>query len=123
MTFRIFTNPPGFATTFYVVFAIVMYAYLGETVASPAFSSLPPKWEKAAYGIAVPNFLIAGSLYAHTAAKLFFLRFFRNSEHLHEHTLIGWGTWTVLILAMNGAAFVLAVGVPVCNSRSSHRRG
>ena len=51
-----------FATVFYVVFAVVLYIYVGPTVASPAFSSLPPKWAKAAYGIAIPNFLIAGSL-------------------------------------------------------------
>lgn len=102
-----------FATAFYVAFAVVMYIYLGPTVLSPAFSSLPPKWAKAAYGIAIPNFLIAGSLYAHTAAKLFFIRFFRNSKHLHEHTVLGWGVWTLLIVVMNGAAFVLAVGVPI----------
>ena len=103
-----------FATSFYTVFAIIMYLYLGPTVESPAFSSLPVKWAKATYGIALPNFLIAGSLYSHTAAKLFFIRLFRNSrKHLHEHTVIGWGTWTVLIIIMNGAAFVLAVGVPI----------
>ena len=103
----------GFATTFYAVFAVVMYVYLGDGVASPAFSSLSPKWMKAAYGIAIPNFLIAGSLYAHTASKLFFIRFFRNSRHLHSHTFTGWGVWTILIIVMNGAAFVLAVGVPI----------
>ena len=102
-----------FATTFYIVFAIVMYVYLGPDVASPAFSSLPPKWAKATYGIALPNFLIAGSLYSHTAAKLFFIRLFRHTRHLHEHTVLGWGTWTVLIILANGAAFVLAVGVPI----------
>ena len=102
-----------FATTFYVVFAVVVYCYIGETVASPAFSSLPPKWAKAAYGVAIPNFLIAGSLYSHTAAKLFFIRIFRKSVHLHEHTVMGWGVWTLLIILCNGAAFILAVGVPV----------
>lgn len=80
---------------------------------SPSFSSLPTVWAKAAYGIAIPNFLIAGSLYAHTAAKLIFLRLFRNSDHLHSHTVLGWGTWSILVLIMNGAAFVLAVGVPI----------
>jgi len=102
-----------FATSFYVAFAVVMYVYLGPTVASPAFSSLPTRWAKATYGIAIPNFLIAGSLYSHTAAKLFFIRLFRGSDHLHEHTFLGWGTWTILIIVMNGAAFVLAVGVPI----------
>ncbi|MCJ1444964.1 MAG: hypothetical protein MMC23_005468 [Stictis urceolatum] len=105
----------SFATTFYVVFAVVTYYYLGSTVQSPSFSSLPPIWAKAAYGIAIPNLLIAGSLYAHTAAKLLFVRLFRHSEHLHEHTLLGWGVWIGLVLLMNGIAFVLAIGVPVFN--------
>ncbi len=104
-----------FATTFYVVFAIVLYIYVGPTVASPAFSSLPPKWEKAAYGIAIPNFLIAGSLYSHTAAKLLFVRFFRKSRHLYSNTALGWSVWIGLIVLMNAAAFVLAIGVPIFN--------
>ncbi|MCJ1255898.1 hypothetical protein MMC24_003716 [Lignoscripta atroalba] len=104
-----------FATVFYTVFAVVLYIYIGEGVASPAFSSLPIKWQKAAYGIAIPNFLIAGSLYSHTAAKLLFIRFFRRSKHLHSHTFIGWSVWIFLILIMNAAAFVLAVGVPIFN--------
>lgn len=103
----------GFATTFYVVFAVVNFWYLGSTVASPSFSSLSIKWQKAAYAIAIPNFLIAGSLYSHTAAKLLFLRLFRHSRHLHSHTFTGWGVWSGLIFIMNAAAFVLAVGVPI----------
>jgi amino acid permease len=105
----------GFATVFYAVFAVVMYVYLGDGVASPAFSSLDPVWAKAAYGIAIPNFLIAGSLYAHTAAKLIFVRIFRSSSHLHSHTWTGWSVWCILIILMNVAAFVLAVGVPIFN--------
>ncbi|KAK8162337.1 transmembrane amino acid transporter [Phyllosticta citrichinensis] len=105
----------GFATTFYAIFAAVVYAYAGNEVASPSFSSLAPKWQKAAYGIALPNFLIAGALYSHTASKLFFVRLFRKSRHLHSHTVRGWAVWTALIVASNGAAFVLAVGVPIFN--------
>ncbi|KAF2102817.1 transmembrane amino acid transporter [Rhizodiscina lignyota] len=103
----------GFAMTFYAVFAVVVYVYLGDAVLSPAFSSLEPVWAKAAYGIAIPNFLIAGSLYTHTASKLIFVRIFRNSRHLHSHTPLGWGVWAILIIITNGAAFVLAVGVPI----------
>lgn len=103
----------AFATIFYTVFAVVMYVYIGNTVASPAFSSLPIKWQKAAYAIAIPNFLIAGSLYSHTAAKLLFIRFFRGSKDLHSHTILGWSSWVILVLIMNGAAFVLAIAVPI----------
>ncbi|MCJ1322823.1 hypothetical protein MMC15_008173 [Xylographa vitiligo] len=105
----------GFATAFYTVFAIVTYYYIGNSVASPSFSSLPPLWAKISFGIAIPNFLIAGSLYSHTAAKLLFVRFFRKSPHLHSHTVLGWSVWVVLIFVMNAAAFVLAVGVPIFN--------
>lgn len=104
-----------FATSYYAIFAAVIYAYIGSTVASPAFSSLDPVWQKAAYGIALPNFLIAGSLYSHTASKLVFVRIFRHSRHLHSHTVLGWSVWAVLILFMNAAAFVLAVAVPIFN--------
>ena len=108
-----------------------MYVYLGPTVASPAFSSLPTKYAKAAYAIALPvriivtfgglpnvltslqNFLIAGALYSHTASKIFFVRMFRKSDHLHEHTVIGWATWAALIILCNGIAFLLAVAIPV----------
>ena len=105
----------GFATVYYAVFAAVTYAFIGNTVLSPSFSSLPVFWRKASYGAALLNFWIAGSLYAHTASKLCFVRIFRNSKHLHSHTLIGWGTWSILVIIFNGAAFVLAVGVPIFN--------
>ncbi|KAK5170175.1 uncharacterized protein LTR77_004760 [Saxophila tyrrhenica] len=105
----------GFATTYYVVFAAVTYAFIGNTVGSPSFISLTPLWQKAAFGAALFNFWIAGALYAHTASKLCFVRIFRNSKHLHSHTLVGWGTWSILVIIFNGAAFVLAVGVPIFN--------
>ena len=105
----------SFATTYYAVFAAVVYVYIGNKVASPAFSSLPPLWAKASYGAALFNFWIAGSLYAHTASKLCFVRIFRKSRHLHSHTVVAWGTWTFLVVVFNAAAFVLAVGVPIFN--------
>jgi len=105
----------SFATIYYAVFAGVTFAFIGTTVSSPSFSSLSPVWAKAAYGVAIPNFLIAGSLYAHTASKLIFVRIFRHSNHLHNHTVLGWSVWVILVFVVNVAAFVLAVGVPIFN--------
>jgi len=101
------------ATTFYTVFAVVLYIYIGNTVLSPAYSSLPPKWAKAAWGLAIPNLLVAGALYNHTAAKIIFVRLFRGSRHLADNTVLGWIVWVFLVVIMNGAAFVLATGVPI----------
>ncbi|KAF8898522.1 transmembrane amino acid transporter protein-domain-containing protein [Infundibulicybe gibba] len=103
----------GFATLLYVVFAVVMYIYIGNTINSPAFFSLPPVWAKASFGIALANFLIAGGLYSHTAAKLVFIRFFRHSRHMYTHTVLGWSIWIGLCIAAVAIAFVLAVAVPI----------
>ncbi|TFY80422.1 hypothetical protein EWM64_g3594 [Hericium alpestre] len=101
------------ATTLYVVFSVVIYVYLGSTVQSPALFSLPPKWAKAAFGIGLVNFLLAGALYAHTASKLVFIRFFRHSRHVYTHTILGWSVWTFLCFLGCTAAFILAVAVPI----------
>ncbi|BFZ56397.1 hypothetical protein PYCC9005_003443 [Savitreella phatthalungensis] len=103
----------GFATVFYVVFAIVMYVYIGDQVQSPAFGSLPKVWGKIAYGLALPNFLICGAVYVHVAAKIIFTRVFRKSRHLHSHTVVGWGFWVGLVFITTAIAFILAVAVPV----------
>ncbi|KAI1816682.1 transmembrane amino acid transporter [Poronia punctata] len=103
------------ATSLYIVFAVVTYWYIGSGVSSPSLLSLKPLWSKIAFGLAIPNFFIAGSLYSHTAAKLVFVRFFRNSKHIYTHTVLGWGVWTFLILLANAAAFIFAVGIPIFN--------
>ncbi|KAI0724390.1 amino acid transporter [Cerioporus squamosus] len=103
----------GFSTTFYAIFSVVIYCYLGSTVASPALFSLPPVWSKAAFGIGLVNFLIAGALYSHTAAKLVFLRLFRHSHHVHSHTVLGWSVWVFLCFAAVAIAFILASAVPI----------
>ncbi|KAG1812299.1 transmembrane amino acid transporter protein-domain-containing protein [Suillus variegatus] len=103
----------GFATVFYVVFSVVMYVYIGNTVQSPVLFSLPPVWAKAAFAIGLPNFLFSSGLYTHTATKLVFVRMFRHSEHLHSHTLLGWTVWTLLCFAGSAMAAILAIAVPI----------
>ncbi|KAF7319975.1 Amino acid transporter [Mycena kentingensis (nom. inval.)] len=103
----------GFSTIFYTVFAVVIYVYIGNTVASPALLSLPEKWSKAAFGIALANFLIAGGLYSHTAAKILFVRWFRHTRHMYHHTLIGWSVWIMLCFTAVTVAFIFSVAVPI----------
>jgi len=56
----------GFATVFYTVFSVVIYCYIGSTVQSPALFSLPPKWAKATFGIALGNFFVScRAVYSH----------------------------------------------------------
>jgi hypothetical protein len=55
----------------------------------------------------------AGGLYAHTAAKLVFVRFFRHTPHIYTHTLLGWAVWIALCFTAVGLAFILAIAVPI----------
>ncbi|KAH0838470.1 acyltransferase-domain-containing protein [Lanmaoa asiatica] len=103
----------GFATTFYAVFCIVNYAYIGNTTQSPNLFSLPPRWAKACFGIAFFNFMFAGGIYIHTVAKVIFVRFFRHSEHIHSHTMLGWTVWTLLCFIGVVIGVVLAIAVPI----------
>lgn len=105
----------GFATSYYTIFAAITYGFLGSLVKSPSFLSLSDKWQKAAFGICLPNLLIAGSLYVHTAAKVIFVRLFRQSRHKHDHTVIGWSTWIFLCVIGTAVAFVLSVAIPIFN--------
>lgn len=103
------------STSLYIVFAVVTYWYIGQGVSSPSLLSLSPLWSKISFGLAIPNFFIAGSLYSHTAAKLIFVRLFRHNHHIHSHTITGWSVWVILILIANAAAFVFAAGIPIFN--------
>lgn len=112
------------------------YVFIGNTVASPALLSLSTKWAKATWAIALPNFLMyvflprstyhlmkqllmaylhysGGGLYAHTAAKLIFVRVFRHTRHIYTHTLLGWTVWAVLCFAAVGLAFLFVVAIPI----------
>ncbi|EMD41739.1 hypothetical protein CERSUDRAFT_110316 [Gelatoporia subvermispora B] len=102
-----------FATVFYAVFSVVVYAYLGSTVASPALLSLSPIWSKITFAVGIGNFLLSGALYSHVAAKLVFVRLFRGTPHIYSHTLMGWSVWTFLCFACTAVAFILATAVPV----------
>ncbi|EIW64827.1 uncharacterized protein TRAVEDRAFT_42240 [Trametes versicolor FP-101664 SS1] len=103
----------GFSTVFYAVFSVVIYVYLGSTVASPALLSLPPVWSKITFAIGMVNFLISGALYTHAAAKLVFFRFFRHSRHVYSHTILGWAIWVLLCFAAVAIAFIFATAVPI----------
>ncbi|KAI0702490.1 amino acid transporter [Cytidiella melzeri] len=103
----------GFTTVYYSVFSLVVYVYLGSTVLSPALLSLPPKWAKAAFAIGLGNFLFAGALCSHTAAKLVFVRLFHRSHHIYSHTILGWSVWILLCFVAVALAFVLATAVPI----------
>ncbi|KAJ5114248.1 hypothetical protein NUU61_000007 [Penicillium alfredii] len=57
------------ATASYLTFSLVIYAWCGKWIASPALGSAGGIVKRVAYGIALPGLIINGCLYVHIAAK------------------------------------------------------
>jgi hypothetical protein len=84
-----------------ILFSIVggvIYAYTGnQYVTSPAFGSLDPIYKKVAFSFMIPTLIFLGVLYASVSARFIFFRIFERSRHKNEHTLVGWGAWTLIL--------------------------
>ncbi|KAI0847755.1 transmembrane amino acid transporter protein-domain-containing protein [Daldinia vernicosa] len=103
-----------------IVFSVVgavTYAFVGnQYMTSPAFGSLIPLYKKIAFSFMVPTIIFLGVLYASVSARFIFFRIFQNSHHKNEHTLIGWGTWTLILFVTWVVGFVIANSIPFFNS-------
>jgi len=99
----------------YFTFSTVIYAYCGVWLSSPAFGSAGTLWKKVSYGVAMPGLVIGVGLYQHVAAKYLFVRILRDSTHLQANTLVHWGTWLSVNLALGTLGFIVAEAVPVLN--------
>ncbi|PCH37939.1 neutral amino acid transporter [Wolfiporia cocos MD-104 SS10] len=106
-------------TTLYLIVGVVVYAYAGDNVVSPALGNTGVTLRKVAYGIALPTIMIAGVINGHVCAKLIFVRIFRRngqaSKHMTTHSWTGWLTWTGLCFAIWAIAFVIAEVIPFFN--------
>lgn len=84
-----------------VVFSIVgavIYAYVGnQYMTAPAFGSLEEVYKKVSFSFMIPTLVFLGVLYASVSARFLFFRLFRGTKHLHEHTVIGWGSWATIL--------------------------
>ncbi|KAG7287200.1 hypothetical protein NEMBOFW57_006705 [Staphylotrichum longicolle] len=103
-----------------ILFSIVggiVYAYVGtQYVTAPAFGSLQPLFKKVSFSFMIPTIIFLGVLYASVSARFIFFRIFQNSRHKNEHTLVGWATWTGILLATWILAFIIAEVIPFFSS-------
>ncbi|KAL4917392.1 transmembrane amino acid transporter protein-domain-containing protein [Aspergillus aurantiobrunneus] len=105
----------GLSTASYVTFALVIYAWCGKWIASPALGTAGGLVKRISYGIALPGLIMSGSLFVHVAAKYVFVRILRNSRHLQSNTIVHWGTWLGCTISISVISFVLASAIPIFN--------
>lgn len=84
-----------------IVFSVVgavIYAYTGnQYVTAPAFGSLEDLYKKVSFSFMIPTLIFLGVLYASVSARFIFFRIFQNSRHKNDHTILGWGVWTLIL--------------------------
>ncbi|KAK7951826.1 Transmembrane amino acid transporter [Apiospora aurea] len=103
-----------------LVFSIVggvTYAYVGnQYMTSPAFGSLEDLYKKVSFSFMIPTLIFLGVLYASVSARFIFFRLFQGSCHKNDHTLIGWASWSGILLATWILAFIIANVIPFFSS-------
>lgn len=84
---------------------------------APAFGSLEEVYKKVSFSFMIPTLVFLGVLYASVSARFLFFRLFKGTKHLHEHTIVGWGSWATILLALWLLAFLIAELIPFFSSR------
>ncbi|BCR86917.1 uncharacterized protein ACHE_30904A [Aspergillus chevalieri] len=99
--------------TLYLVAAVVIYCYAGDSVASPALGSASPLISKIAYGLALPTIVIAGVISGHIACKSIYTRIFAGTDRMHKRDFTAVGSWIGVAVALWVIAWIIAEAIPV----------
>ncbi|EXJ95285.1 hypothetical protein A1O1_00405 [Capronia coronata CBS 617.96] len=103
-------------TGMYFLVAMVIYAYGGDQVESPALGTAGPIVGKVAWGLAIPTIIIAGVIYGHVASKYIYVRLFRGTKHMSKRTVLAVGSWLAITLVLWVVAWIIAESIPNFNN-------
>ncbi|CAG8023945.1 unnamed protein product [Penicillium salamii] len=99
----------------YIVAAIVIYAYVGPTVNSPALNSAGTLVRQVSYAIAIPTIVIGGVVNAHVAVKFIYVRIFRGTTSVHSNSILARAIWVAICAVLWILSWIIAEGIPVFN--------
>ena len=102
----------GFIVFNYIAIACIMYAKVGQYIASPALGSAGRTFQIISYGIAFPGLMFSCFFLAHLAAKYALVRILRGTEHLQKNSKTHWITWTAMVAIVIAVGFVIAGAIP-----------
>lgn len=83
---------------------------MGQYSTAPAYGSLGVLvYKKASFIFVIVPTIIIGVIYANVTAKFIFGRVLGKSRHAHSNTVVGWGFWIALMVAIWFIGFIFAV--------------
>jgi len=90
----------------------LIYAFVGNSVQSPALLSAGTVISRVAFGIALPVIFISGSINATVIGRYIMDRAFKNSPIRFIHSKAGWTVWIVILVIQVVLAWVIAEAIP-----------
>jgi len=86
---------------------------MGQYSTAPAYGSLGVLvYKKASFIFVIVPTIIIGVIYANVTAKFVFNRVLGKSRHAHSNTVVGWGVWIALMVAIWFIGFIFAEIIP-----------
>lgn len=97
----------------YTLTGALIYAFVGDSVASPALLSAGPVASKVALGVALPVIFISGSINTTVVCRYIYKRLNNGlSDETITTTKKGKVTWGILITVITIIAFIIAESIP-----------
>jgi len=96
----------------YTVTGGLVYAFVGQSVSSPALLSAGSLVSRVAFGIALPVIFISGSINATVAGRFIVGRAFKNSSIRYINDKKGWLVWIAILVVQIVIAWVIAEAIP-----------
>ncbi|KAJ5349936.1 hypothetical protein N7541_007663 [Penicillium brevicompactum] len=95
-----------------IAISSIMYAKVGQYLASPALGSAGLLIKKISFGISFPGLLVTAVIWSHIAAKYWFVRILRGTRHLQSNTITHWTVWVGSMAITVAIGFIIVGVVP-----------
>ncbi|KAH7564446.1 N amino acid transport system protein [Bipolaris maydis] len=100
----------------YTLTGALCYAFIGQSVKSPALLSAGSMVSRVAFGIALPVIFISGSINGTVVCRYMMDRFFPNSPIRFVKDVRGWTVWVGLISLVTVIGWIIAEAIPFFNA-------
>ena len=103
----------GVSGFLFIVPPAIGFRYLGQYSTAPAFGSLGNEaYKKGSFAFVIVPTLVIGVIYANVSAKFIYFRIMGKSRHAHSNTVVGWGVWAGVMVAVWFIGFIFAEVIP-----------
>ena len=105
----------------YTITGALIYAFVGDSVASPALLSTSKVVSRVTFGVALPVIFISGAINSTVLARYILGRAFPKSDIRFIHDARGWAVWVSIIACITVVAWIVGEAIPFFNALLGER--